>query len=334
MKLILLTFFFTILILGCKVEDQDCKDLPPENIGIFNPYGTTNDGHYDVFELPLILHLNEGYDIGDTLVYVITDTFAQNDAGNLSQFFIDLKSFNPSHPQGISLIHSNLTGLVQRDYDVHPNGWIVFATWDKTIFKIKNNGDSLTFLSQDLTSSFFESVNWNYAGDKILVSYYPGLSPIMDTNGTILEYMPDLGVSPHKSWKNKNGYLLNSDQDSIYYLDTQLAKHNIMKRPKNGYSTYSWIGDNQIAVSIGQQPNGLTDEQGLFFVDIYTGATDKILTACDTDFFANVCYAPKVDRVYFLRFEKIPVNKYTIKTKSTICSIRPSGSDYQEHKLQ
>jgi hypothetical protein len=334
MKLIVLTFFFTILILGCKVEDQDCKDMPPTNIGIFDPISALNNGLYDSFELPLILHLNEGYNIGDTLVYVSIDTFAKNSGGNLSQFYIDLKSFNPSHPQGISLIHSNLTGLVQIDYDVHPNGWIVFATWDKIIFKIKHNGDSLTYLYQDFSSNYFNSVNWNYEGDKILVSFYPGLSPIMDANGTILDYIPDLGVSPKKSWKNKNGYLLNSDQDSIYYLDTQWVRHNVMKRPKNGYVFTSWIGDHQIALTIGEQPNGLIDEQGLFFVDVYTGISKKILSACDADYIRNVCYAPKVDRVYFLRFEKIPINKYTIKTKSTICSIRPSGSDYQEHKLQ
>jgi hypothetical protein len=311
--------------------------MPPKSEDIYYPIAQFGDGYYYSYEFPLVLHLNEGYNIGDTLVYVSVDSFPLDIVGKLDLNHIDLKSINVAHPQGLTHIHSNLTQIVQNDYDVHPNGWIVFSTWDKFIFKIKVNGDSITYLSQDFSNNpfnYLESVNWNCFGNKILVTYFPGNSYIMDINGSILEYLPNLGVSPKKAWGNKRGYFLTHNSDSIYYLDSLWVKHNIMKRPANGIQTLSWIGDTKFAYSIPSRELYDNTSAGLYFADAETGENHKVLDGCESEFVTNVCYSPKVDRIYFLRCERIPVDKYTIHTRTTICSMRSSGTDFKEHPLQ
>lgn len=96
-----------------------------------------------------------------------------------------LASSTPSMSNGIYKFNfcdgtkTLITSDIGSDFDWGPNGWVVFSSASLQLYKIKDNGDSLTKLSKQGGSNF--DGKWSPDGSKIF--YINNTTRVIDKNG-------------------------------------------------------------------------------------------------------------------------------------------------------
>jgi hypothetical protein len=220
----------TLLCFSCKKEAKTCDC--PTNGNICTDLPLPGSGGY-------------GYSFTYDTGYITYPYFNPNNAN-------EIIFYKPHSSTGPQLIKFNLqTGQQQVIFSQSlidapkwgRNGWILLSLGQ--IYKMKDNGDSLTQLTFGNSNNYHPE--WNYVGDKFITEYV-GSSynySIYDVSGNLLDTLPDV-FDEIDSWQNQNNLLLVKMNNGLGVFNPETDSLCAFIAPSTGETFYgqcNWYPD-------------------------------------------------------------------------------------------
>ena len=195
-----------------------------------------------------------------------------------------------------------------------PNGWLLL-TGGSGLYKVKTNGDSLTFLTSDVN---FRPV-WNQNGSKIAFRHYYDEDHfyIIDNLGNRLDTIyGEPGVE--FDWTKKDVYARQRNDGSVIEYNTQNQTRRLLVPSLGTGRGICWLGDfKTIAVAT---------MNGLYIVDTETQKYRKIrCTGWQNSYYLSPAYSKKHHRIFAVKSQLI--NCYV--SEVYLISMNIDGSDEQ-----
>lgn len=219
------------------------------------------------------------------------------------------------------------------DVDWGNNGWVLLNLWTsggRNIFKVKDNGDSLT----QLTFS-----DWNFAPiwspDASKWAYHnnaegPSTSMICSTDdGSCDEF--GRRVEGWACWYSDTCITTMLGMYDTYGLfnwniatDTHQMLYDIPPNPANMGGPYG----------LTVLPDGRTalwlQTIGLYKTDLITGATAQVMgRTCNSQYFVGLDHSPQTNKLVTTRITRTPVNENDLQIGIDIMLMNPDGTDQQ-----
>lgn len=161
---------------------------------------------------------------------------------HLNQFDYTQPVFNPTNPDEIIYIRVDnvggnkevwkynfctdetkfITDKASYGIDWSSKDWVIFSGFDKQLYKVKSNGDSLIQLTNN-NNLFHNDAKWNEEGDFYLFEVFLTSDPIRllisDENGNITDTLPPCVGTVSWNWDNEKIFFSNTAEDAsnTYY---------------------------------------------------------------------------------------------------------------------
>jgi len=185
-----------------------------------------------------------------------------------------------------------ITTDIGSDFDWGPNGWIVFSNSSLQLYKIKDNGDSLTKLSK-LGGSNFDS-KWSPDGSRLF--YINNTIRIMDKNGNNEIIIP---ANPFKAidWIDNNTLLV--FKGGINKFCKFNISENAISNPICSYTTTYTdpkIFDRKNNLCYQSLNNGPGAKDYFIKYDFNNNSLDTMQTQFDSYFYGTGDYNPATNK--------------------------------------
>lgn len=259
---IVLIFLIAILVTCCKKDvevypkiEDGCIDFPPSS----SPFG------YD-YQYPEITYNAPCFNPNNPneIIFVRGLHYSNSPLSN------ELVKYNLTTENETVLLNS--TQIWGRP-SWGRNGWILLNKGDNQVWKIKDNGDSLT----QLTTQFGLDAIWSPNADKFAYwvqigsTYYTFFS---DVNGNIFDTLLYPNILYRGAWSPDGSKIATNFGYVLSYIDLnnrQIIQINI---PFNSSPIYdiSWLSDSRTML--------WCTNDGFFKTNIHTNVTTKIKNAC------------------------------------------------------
>lgn len=305
---IVLFFFFTMLFTHCKkdaaihptVEDE-CVNFPPSS----SPLGYQYQQPEITYNAPCFNPNNP-----NEIIFV---------RGHYSTQSNELVKYNFTTKNETILL--NLTQIWG-----HPNwginGWILLNKGDNQVWKIKDNGDSLT----QLTTQFGIDAIWSPNADEFAYwvqigsTYYTFFS---DVNGNIFDTLLYPNILYRGAWSPDGSKIATNFSYGLSYIDLNTRQTIQVNIPSNSTPIYdiSWLSDSKTMI--------WCTNDGFFKTNINTNSTTRIKTACSS---RRYIY-PTVfnNKIIIQRFDSKLISENIIWTENNIYTMDADGNN--EKKL-
>lgn len=263
-------------------------------------------------------------------------------------------SFNPSNsdeiiffyapdnsPPPFQLLKFNLSSkeyqiIFEGQFGIRPRwgkkGWILLSLQNElgndgfNIWKIKENGDSLTQLTTNGRSFFPE---WNNEGNRLIYQIgntSPTKFVIADQMGNAID-TTFVGVGSGGSWQH----------DSLVANAT--FKGLFVGNPYRGIDSYQLISDvENNSLSVGGA-EWINDEYviwshvtGIYSTNITNDVTIKIKETCNSKYYQLPTYSSELDKVVFQKIERIETDDEIGELVSGLYMMNPDGTN--EEKIE
>jgi Tol biopolymer transport system component len=241
--------------------------------------------------------------------------------------------FDPDHALDHSLVKYNIVthqkatifeGRMSYAPSWGSNGWILLNLSDHNIYKIKDNGDSLTQLT--FSSSNFRPI-WKYDGTEFCymsnptghANYY-----ICDPLGNHLDTLSHSGIGfswthPRYSPSTAGGALLVSDLEA----DSMLK---IMDWPIEESSGYGGIFVDSTTLVFSYK-------SGIYSIDIESKELKQLKESCNSILYQAPTYSPIDGKLLWLKLEFELVTENDIHLKPVLVTMNPDGSGEEEIEI-
>jgi Tol biopolymer transport system component len=204
----------------------------------------------------------------------------------------------------------------------HKNGWIVFENgWQ--IFKIKENGDSLTNVTPD-NESF--SPDWSPDGNKLIVSSRKDISNgklyILNSNQEYTEISNTIGYTKC-TWSSDENLIAYVHTRVMGFLDLTTGNQTDLTEKTSIYGM-SWFADAKNIL--------WASEEGLFKTNIETQTRTTIKKGCFAKMYFRPALSADNSTMIVERQDKKKVDDYTIYQETNLYIMNADGSN--ERKLE
>ena len=217
---------------------------------------------------------------------------------NINEIAYMLVSASPSVATGLYKFNfctgakTSITTDIGSDFDWGPNGWIVFSNSSLQLYKIKDNGDSLTKLSK-LGGSNFDS-KWSPDGSRLF--YINNTIRIMDKNGNNEIIIP---ANPFKAidWIDNNTLLV--FKGGINKFCKFNISENAISNPICSYTTTYTdpkIFDRKNNLCYQSLNNGPGAKDYFIKYDFNNNSLDTMQTQFDSYFYGTGDYNPATNK--------------------------------------
>ncbi len=174
-----------------------------------------------------------------------------------------------------------------RSYGI--NGWLIFNYGGSEIWKVKDNGDSLTRLTFDGQSL---EPYWDWTGQKYIFRQDIGSSHrtiICNKDGQHLDTIA--GIYWHNGdWSNDNNMLVSIAFDNLKIYSFSSGVISTISGHGQGDSSKDGILD--VAISPDSRKIYWCNGWGIFYYDLLTGDSKQIQTSCDARRFNSIDISP------------------------------------------
>ncbi|OFY87078.1 MAG: hypothetical protein A3K10_06355 [Bacteroidetes bacterium RIFCSPLOWO2_12_FULL_31_6] len=302
---IVLFFFFTMFFTHCKkdaaihptVEDE-CVNFPPSS----SPLGYQYQQPEITYNAPCFNPSNP-----NEIIFI---------RGHYSAQYTELVKYNFITKNEQILLNSNqIWG--------HPNwgisGWILLNKGDNQVWKIKDNGDSLT----QLTSQFGLDAIWSPDGSQFAYwvqigsTYYTFFS---DVNGNVFDTLLYPNIAYQAAWSPDGSKIATNFTYKLSYFDLNTKQTISVYIPPNSSAIYSvsWLSDSESII--------WCSDDGFFITNINTQTTTQIKTACSSKKYIH----PSVsnNKIIIQRFDsKLLISENTIVTENNLYMMDANGNN-------
>ncbi len=281
------------------------------------------------------LHYNPN---GPSLNYTQPDTqhifgkFNPNDANEIC-YYLGIQSANngeirrKNFASGLDQLVT--PGIVWSFISYSSNGWLISNYAGNNIWKVKENGDSLTQLTFDGVSM---QPYWDNSGERFVFQKDLGssnLTIICDKNGQHLDTI--VGFFWHKGVWSKNNDLLVSiafDHLSVYSFSSGI----ISEIPGHAQNDASKDGILDVTISPDSRKVYWCNGWGIFYQDILTGQTGQIQTSCDARRFNSIDISPDGTKLLCTSYNQkmLDYNFNSVYIEAKMYRMNPDGSDLTE----
>jgi len=207
--------------------------------------------------------------------------------------------------------------------------WILL-THGAQIWKIKDNGDSLTQLTFTYANY---NPEWNYAGDKFITEFtgYSSntYSRIYDLNGQVTDSLPYFLYG--EVWQNDSLMIYPGIQTYT------IGVTNILN--KSSYTLYNdGIIKDDMILSVYWLPDFneivFTSPKGIYKYNIQTNKITCLKLKCKNDMYLNPCIFYPGNKIMFYKEHQKYMGNMEVLISSKIVLLNLDGSGEQEIKLQ
>jgi hypothetical protein len=295
-----------LIIAGCKKDKISpvCRSFGPAP-GFF--------GWQEIYEAPYVARPDFNPDNANEFLFVYYPPGGSNSLYKYNMLTKELK-----------LIFTGTTMVYRSRYG--RNGWIMLNLIDGNIWKIKDNGDSLTQLTN--TGNCYHP-HWNYKYDRIGYEtnsngYYYGV--IINPAGNYIDTV-HYGWDEITTWLSRR-YIVNAMlRISTYEIETD--EYNVIKDFETASSGAAY------GVAILRDDNTIiwSYKEGIFETTIDSRNTRSLYPSCNSRRFYDASYAPTTDKLLWQRLDYRPVEDSSIlHIKSTIVMMNTDGTG--EEKIE
>lgn len=271
-RIIFISALWLVVFISCKKDppiNSDCYEIPPNSPANFICCGWDIEQPQYGYQQPCFNPNNN-----DEFVFVREDFI--NRQSNLMKY---------------NMASSELIGLTNKKVLYQPSfstkGWIAFNSSDKQIWKIKENGDSLTRITHGDENWY---PDWSPNGDQFIVrrrvgSKWPNHT-FFNLNGTILKEIDSFSFFSPKWSPDSTIIIGTTGGTSIDVLQFYYLSDRILLEIPVSFSEHNWI----LPYALDWYPDSKrviwTDKDwGLYITNIYTHKTNKIKQGCDNRYY-------------------------------------------------
>lgn len=198
------------------------------------------------------------------------------------------------------------------------NGWILLNKGDNQVWKIKDNGDSLT----QLTTQFGIDAIWSPNADEFAYwvqigsTYYTFFS---DVNGNVFDTLLYPNILYRGAWSPDGSKIATNFTYNLSYIDLITKQTIQINIPSNSTPIYdiNWLSDSKTMI--------WCSDDGFFKTNINTNLTTRIKTACSS---RRYIY-PTVfnNKVIIQRFDSKLISENTIWTENNLYIMDVDGKN-------
>lgn len=299
------TILVLLIIAGCKKDKISpvCRSFGPA-AGFF--------GWQEIYEAPYVARPDFNPDNANEFLFVYYPPGGSNRLYKYNMLTKELK-----------LIFTGTTMVYRSRYG--RGGWVLLNLIDGNIWKIKDNGDSLTQLTN--TGNCYHP-QWNYKYDRIgyLTSnngHYYGT--IIDVKGNYIDTTEYSWIEA-STWQSPNYIAAAAWAVSVYKYNTKefVSIYDFPEDWGMGFGVAILKDDNTIIWS---------HRDGIFQTTINFSQTHCIYPSCNSRRFYDASYAPATDKLLWQRLDYTPVEDSSIlHIKSSIVMMNTDGTG--EEKIE
>lgn len=298
----IIIFLFSVI--ACKKDPaiplpNECLEIPPFS-GTGFGYSYSVDTNY--FLMPYFNPNNE-----DEFLFVKKN----NATGNSDLYIYNLQNNSKQNIYSGNIIFPPKWGK---------NGWILINLSDANIYKIKNNGDSLTQLT---TSSNLYYPEWNNLSEKFIVAdgQIINTSYILDENGNFLDTL-SFDFSSTGSWQDENLIVSHEYSKITFYdLDSQtiIQEYNYWHE-LSLWGSVMWLNQNDIIWSNDRGLNKLSLDN----------ISNNFKSSCNSKQYLFGSINSSKTKMIWQRIDKELINSDLIGVKSRIFIMDVDGRNERE----
>lgn len=296
-------FLFT----QCKKDEHECETIEQlstmtgdplyEGSPIFQKYPHFNPNNSD--EIIFISHSQDNYPNSDLVRY------------------------NLESKERIVIIQGYFTGKPRWG----KNDWILMQVLDNdgyNVYKIKSNGDNLTQLSPTSESGSYFDPLWNFTNENILYRLSLADSEkyiLTDVEGGIIDTLSS-GGQHMSSWQHPK-YMASGTMQGLLISNPLVSEEfeYLFELPDQpGAPGAEWLDEERII---------WCHMTGVYVTNIVNRETSMIRENCNADFLEFPTYAPDINKVIFMRTERIKEKKrdeYGIQ-RASLYMMNPDGTE-------
>lgn len=328
MKNVLIIVLSVLFIISCR---KDTGKLPVSLPTLPEPEDTFVCEKRDIDTLPVPIEPPSGYDFAnkygkDGIVEMACDP---NDKNVI--YYTTLEHFNFNYLYK----YNRKTGLktlldknVLMSVSANKNGWLVYVKYDKNIYKIKTNGDSLKQLTKKGTCL---NPAWNFEGNYVyyyddgFISYGGNKVYKLNSNGSYVDTLKDISISSG----------VTETSDFLYYMKLEGSNFSIQQRNKKTGSERTVVSkQNNLGASVNatwftdpeEQNIYWYQEIGLFKTSLSTLQTNLLIEARLGKYFLNHFNLSSSNRILCVQNYSEYVEPYTILSSSCILEFTLDGT--------
>ena len=229
-----------------------------------------------------------------------------------------------------NLVSKAMTKLIEGPIDGQPdwnkNSWILFNHGDNRIWKIKDNGDSLTMITDGRNGIETDAI-WSKQTNNFAYATSKG-SFIANTSGVVIDTLPF--YIDNSSWSYDDSkitfwghYLPGSSDPSFGYYDLQTTQFHVL--PSQGANSFStdWFPDSKNIVWAG--------DPGIFKTDLQ-GNTVKLTTDCKNKLYLWPSVSADGSKIIYQCVYQTAIENNTIYNEVDLYMINANGTD--DHKIE
>jgi hypothetical protein len=246
--------------------------------------------------------------------------------------------FNPTNPNEIIFIRGHYSTqsneLVKYNFATksesillnstqiwgHPdwgvNGWILLNKGDNQVWKIRDNGDSLT----QLTTQFGLDAIWSPNGNEFVYwvqinsVYYTFFS---DINGNIFDTLLSPNILYHGAWSPDGTKIATNFSYRLSYIDLNTRQTIQVNIPSNSTPIYdiNWLSDSETII--------WCTNDGFFKTNINSNTTTQIKTSCSSKRYIYPTVFNK--KIIIQRFDSKLISENIIWTENNLYSMDADG---------
>ncbi|MBW6484053.1 MAG: hypothetical protein K0B10_13455 [Vicingaceae bacterium] len=298
---IVLFFFFAILLTNCKkdaaihpkVEDE-CINFPPSS----SPLGYQ-------YQQPEITYNAPCFNPNNPNEIIFVRGYYSTQSNELVKYNLITKN------ETVLLSSTQIWG--------HPNwginGWILLNKGDNQVWKIKDNGDSLT----QLTTQFGIDAIWSPNGNEF--AYWVQIGSVdytffSDINGNVLDTLLYPNIAYQAAW-SPDGSKIATLGLSYINLNTKqtISVHTSLNPPY--INSVGWLSDSETII--------WSSNDGFYKTNINTNTTTRIKTACSSKKYIR----PTVfnNKIIIQRFDSKLISENIIWTENNLYMMDADGNN-------
>jgi hypothetical protein len=210
--------------------------------------------------------------------------------------------------------------------------WLIFAGYDRNIYKMQPNGDSLTQLT--FTQNDF-TPEWNHDGTKF-ITFHNGLDGkaynlVRDENGNITDTLSQTGsyaLSGPTSWQHPN-YIIGQNDNGVFMYDytTKKSIELLDKEGRKGIGNLRWINEVECIHS---------GSAGIFIFNTLTKQNRQIRKTTNVNIYSNVYILSNKQMIASRSYRELLPNEIlqTLGERSSICILNPCDTVITEINLR
>lgn len=220
-----------------------------------------------------------------------------------------------------------------RGLEWHEQDWVLFyaaenpAYIETDVWKIRSNGEDLTQLT---FTKNWRSILWRNNGTEFIARKYLNFDSLFlySDEGELMDSFSFISDG-FSSWKNDDEFVYFEDNDKIITGNIETETFDTLT-----FTGISDIANSRAMDFISDNELVATTTEGIFKINIETGAYQTLRETCNANHYSLRTYSPENNRLFLNNIQYITEEDGRIRQDVHLVSMKIDGTDEQVHSIE